>query len=417
MPLSNASARSTTKRTAKSSGQFLDRHEDVAELAERIRSFGVMGIDTEFISERRYRPELALLQVATLDGIYLIDPLADHIQEAPDQPIWDAMADPSVRTIVHALDQEALFCIERTGRLPGDLFDVQLAAGFNGHHFPIAYNRLVSGELRTSVGPSQSRTDWLRRPLTNAQRAYAADDVRWLLDLHDRFIDRMHRDRDGRRHDWLLQETENRLQRLGDREEGRWRRLRGANKLSSRSLAALRELSAWRESVAGSRNMPLRRVVSDDLLTAIAATLPTTQAELTSVRGQDKLHHAHRTEVLSAVAAGLALPEEELPTPAASKRRDSPSRMLVLFLESVLAAACADHEIDPDLVGSSGQIKALIGWNRDGRPSADTPALLRGWRGEVCGEALLHALEGRVSLRISDPRSANPLAVGGVGAE
>ena len=112
---------------------------------------------------------------------------------------------------------------------------MQLAAAFNGHHFPIAYDRLVGVELRRSLGPSQSRTDWMRRPLTEAQQTYAADDVRWLLRLHDRLVERMDAEDGGRRHDWLRQETAERLDRLGDREADRWRKLRGANKLSSRS--------------------------------------------------------------------------------------------------------------------------------------------------------------------------------------
>ena len=278
MPLSNA-------RAARASEQLLDRHEDVAELADRIRAEGVMGLDTEFVSERTYQPQLALLQVATRDEIFLIDPLADHIQEAPDQPIWDVMADPSVRTIVHAHDQEAQFCLQRTGRAPGELFDVQLAAAFSGHYYPIAYDKLVGRELRRGVGPSQSRTNWLQRPLTDAQRRYAAEDVRWLFRLHDRFVRRMSDDEEQQRFGWLREETQTRLDRLSRRETDRWRRLSGANKLSPRSLAALRELSAWRESVASARNIPFRRIASDDLLVAVSATRPTSQSELSSVRG------------------------------------------------------------------------------------------------------------------------------------
>ena len=88
--------------------------------------------------------------------------------------------------------------------------------------------------------------------------------------------------------------------------------------------------------------------------------------------------------------------------------------MVVLFLESVLAAACAKHQIDPDLVGGSSQLRALVAWNENGRPPELTPRLLKGWRGEVCAEPLLEALAGRISLRINDPLSANPLAVGGL---
>ena len=393
---------------------LLDRHEDVAALAERIRDDGIMGLDTEFVGERTYQPQLCLLQVSTRDEIFLIDPLAEHIQIAPDQPIWDLMASPSVRTVVHSLDQEALFCLQRTGKTPGDLFDVQLAAAFSGYYFPIAYDKLVGRELRHGVGPSQSRTNWLQRPLTSAQCRYAAEDVRWLIGLHDRFLSRMSDDLEQERLGWLREETEARLSRLSTRETDRWRRLPGANKLTPRSLAALRELSSWRESVASDRNIPLRRIASDDLLVAIAATRPRSTAELSSVRGIKQLKRAYYSDLLAAVDAALAIPEDELPARATRHHGGKPSRMVVLFLESVLGAACAKHQIDPDLVGGSSQLRALVAWNENGRPPDLTPRLLKGWRGEVCAEPLLDALAGRISLRINDPLSANPLAVGGL---
>ncbi len=373
-----------------------------------------MGLDTEFVSERTYQPTLALLQVATRNEIFLIDPLADHIQKAPDQPIWDLMADPSVRTVVHAHDQEAQFCLQRTGQPPGDLFDVQLAAAFSGHYYPIAYDKLVGRELSRSVGPSQSRTNWLQRPLTKAQQRYAADDVRWLILLHDRFLERLSDDPQQRRFRWLREETSNRLHRLSRRETDRWRRLSGANRLSPRSLAALRELSAWRERVARRRDIPFRRIASDELLIALAASRPKSQAELSSVRGIGQLKQSYFSDVLKAVDTALSFSEGELPIRATRHHGGKPSRMVVLFLESVLAAACAEHEIDADLVGSSSQLRALVSWNENGRPSEQTPALLEGWRRDVCAKPLLEALEGRVSLRISDPLSANPLAVGGL---
>ena len=408
MPLSNAQA-------AESAAPLLDRYEEVEALAEQIRSQGVMGLDTEFISERTYHPQLALLQVSTPDGIFLIDPLAEHIQKAPDQPIWELMADREVVTVVHAHDQESRFCLQRTGRAPGNLFDVQLAAAFNGFYYPIAYDRLVGGVLRRSLGSSQSRTNWLRRPLTAAQMRYAADDVRHLLPLKEAFTSRMTGD-DGRRLRWLREETKQRLDRLSDRETDRWRRLSGANKLSPRSLAALRELSAWRESTAQRHDMPFRRVASDDLLVSLAATRPASESELASIRGIGKLSVGYREQVLQAVWTANELPDDELPARAATQRNGKPSRMVLLFLESVLAAACAEHEIDPALVGGSSQLRALIAWNEGDRAAELTPPLLEGWRGEVCSAPLLDALEGRLSLRISDPLSANPLAVGGLTA-
>lgn len=407
MPLSKAQAPQSTT-------PLLDHYEEVDALAEQIRSHGLMGLDTEFISERTYQPQLALLQVSTPDGIYLIDPLSDHIQKAPDQPIWDLMTDPEVMTVVHAHDQESRFCLQRTGRAPANLFDVQLAAAFSGYYYPIAYDRLVGNVLRRSVGPSQSRTNWLRRPLTGAQLRYAADDVRHLLPLYEALTSRMTHDDDPRRLGWLREETATRLDRLSDRETDRWRRLSGANKLSPRSLAALRELSAWRESTAQRHDMPFRRVASDDLLVSLAATRPASATELASIRGIGKLGAGYHEQVLRAVWTANELPDDELPVRMVQHRNGKPSRMVLLFLESVLAAACASHQIDPALVGSSSQLRALIAWNQQGRSSELIPPLLKGWRGEVCAEPLLDALEGRLSLRIEDPLSANPLAVGGL---
>jgi len=188
----------------------------------------------------------------------------------------------------------------------------------------------------------------------------------------------------------------------------------GANKLGARSLARRRERSSWREAVASERDIPFRRIASDDLLVAIAATRPTSAAELSSIRGIKQLKQAYFSDVLGAVGAALAIPEDELPARATRHHGGKPSRMVVLFLESVLAAACAKHQIDPDLVGGSSQLRALVAWNENGRPPELTPRLLKGWRGEVCAEPLLEALAGRISLRINDPLSANPLAVGGL---
>ena len=372
-----------------------------------------MGLDTEFISERTYHPQLALLQVATRDGIYLIDPLAEH---APglDQPIWEAMVDPGVCTVVHAHDQESQFCLQRTGQPPADLFDVQLAAAFSGYHYPIAYDRLVARELHRSVGASQSRTNWLQRPLTNAQRQYAANDVRWLLRLHQRFVRRMTDDSGSRRLEWLAAETAAQLDRLSERQTGRWRRLPGANRLSPRSRAALRALTHWREQAAQHRNVPLRRIVADELLVAIAASRPSSLSDLQSVRGIDQLRRADRPAMLDVVSAVAELPEDQLPPRATQPKADKPARMLMLFLESVLAAACAIHEIEPSLVANNRQLRALLEWNARGRPSGAAPDWLDSWRGEVCGEALLRALDGEIILRIHDPSAEHPLTVAGL---
>ena len=395
---------------AASSTALLVEQAEVSDLAASVRRHGIMGLDTEFVSERTYRPVLALVQVATPDGVFLIDPLAPG---EPDQPIWDAMADADVCTVVHALHEEARFCLRRTGRLPGDLFDVQLGAAFNGSHYPIAYDKLVGQELRRSLGPSQSRTDWLQRPLTGPQMRYAADDVRWLLPLRDRLQARMQANQSL---GWFQEEMSQRLRELErGGGEGVWRRLAGSGKLQPRSLAALRELAQWREHEAARADVPLRRVARDDLLIGIAQQRPSNLEELLSLRGGRDLRRQHRTPILRAVQRALDLAEPDLPQRERPQRQPKPKRAALLFLEAVLTAACERHRVDPSLVGSSGQLRQLVAWNANGRDPDRRPPLLRGWRAEVCGDALLDALSGQVSLRLSDPQAAQPLAMVGTG--
>ena len=390
---------------------WIERRTDVEALAEQIHTDGIMALDTEFISERSYRPKLALVQVATTDGVYLIDPLVSDPDGPTDQPIWDAMADPSVRTIVHAHEQESRFCLQRTGNRPGDLFDVQLAAGLSGYHFPIAYDQLVRSALKRSMGPSQSRTNWTQRPLTDAQRQYAGDDVRWLIPLYDRFLSRWSRAEAFDPASWLSEELSGRLTRLGQGSVDPWRRVRGIGKLRPRALAVFRELHGWREQVAAERDVPIRRVAPDDTLLAIAAAHPTTAAELATVRGIERLRQTHRPDVLHAVQTALALPDAALPPALNRQRGPKRSPMLVSFLECVLAAACARCNVAPELVGGASQLRALITWYNDRQPDDQRPQLLQGWRREVCGDPLLQALNGKVRLRISDPSADNPIDI------
>ena len=248
------------------------------------------------------------------------------------------------------------------------------------------------------MGPSQSRTNWLQRPLTDAQRRYAAEDVRWLFRLHDRFVRRMSDDEEQQRFGWLREETQTRLDRLSRRETDRWRRLSGANKLSPRSLAALRELSSWRESVASARNIPFRRIASDDLLVAVSATRPTSQSELSSVRGVGQLKQSYFSRRARRDRDGALAARSRAADP-----RDAASWRQAVADGGALPGVGAGGGVREasDRPGARGRqfaaLRALVSWNEGGRSAEHMPRLLTGWRGEVCAEPLLDALAGRIS--------------------
>ena len=382
--------------------------DEVAALADSIRAHGVMGLDTEFITERTYRPRLALVQVSTPDGDWIIDPLAAG---GPDAPIWECMADPAVTTVVHAHQQETRFCIERAGRPPANLFDVQLAAAFAGLRYPIGYSALVAAELRRDSAESQSRTEWTRRPLSPAQIRYAADDVHWLLPLHRKLGRRL---ADSGRLAWLEEETEAALAGVaaGGAGEPRWRKIGGAGKLGPRSLAALRELSEWRDREAARADIPLKRIARDDILAAVAAALPGSLDDLMRIRGASEMPRRHRAPLLEAVARARELPERELPERVRSNRPSGSAKALHRFLEAVLESACADHGVDAGLAGNASDLNELIAARLKPRAGGREPRLLSGWRRDVCGLQLCEAIDGRVALRIGDPRAAHPLVAG-----
>lgn len=384
--------------------QPLTNPAQIAELSESIRRGGVFALDTEFISEGAYSPQLALVQVATPEWIALIDPLVDG---RPDQPIWDAVADPSITTVVHAHDQESRFCYERTGSAPQNLFDAQLAAAFSGYRFPISYGALLDEELGVRAAASQSRTDWTRRPLSGSQLRYAADDVRWLLPLHQRLSERL---ADDERAGWLREETQLRVASLdaaAAAETPAWRKLSGSRRLNRRGLAALRELHGWRMDAARAANQSLKRIARDDVLVAVAQTLPGTLEDLQRVRGVETVPRRHRPPMLAAVQRAAELPSDRLPERILEP--PPPPRTLTAFVDALLDALCAERLIDTKLVAASADVRAIVEWAREPQSQGATPRLLHSWRREFAGEAILAALDGRIALRIADHRSEQPL--------
>ena len=379
---------------------------DADALYDEIRQARIFGLDTEFVSEHTYQPQLALAQVATPDRILILDPL----QLPPLAGLWELAADPQIEIVMHAGEQESRFCWLETGSLPTNVFDVQIAAGLLGHRFPIAYHSLVRAVLNRHAEQGQTRSDWMRRPLSDRQLAYAADDVDHLIPLRDTLGAAL----DQRtRLPWLDDETNHRDdQLLAELTQDRWWRVTGAQKLGRRDLAAVRELFLWREDLARSRDLPRRRVLRDDLIIAAAQAAPTDLDDLQRVRGMERLPHRDRPGLLDAIQTAQNLPPQELPQKHRSdSSAPSQARMLALTLEALLESICIEREVAPSLVGGAGDLRRLIDWHLAGRDGEVLPRLLTGWRAEVCGQLLEDALAGRVRIRVGDPASDHPLVV------
>lgn len=381
-------------------------------LCSRLASADRIGIDTEFVSEDTFRPELCLVQVATRDELAVIDPY-----KAGDlTPFWRTLVEGTHVTIVHAAREELNFALTACNRPLANLFDTQLAAGLCSAEYPSSYAATVTRFLNARPAKGEQRTDWRRRPLSPEQVDYALEDVRYLLPLHDRLqhkLDRMIRA------SWLNEEMDRWLADIHDaRERPRWRRVSGLGNLPPRSLAIVRELWMWRRKEAEKRNVPPRRVLRDDLLVELARRKSDNVDRIRDVRG---MHRGMKREALEELATcirrGLSAPLDDIER-RSHEAMPSQLNLLGQFLTPALSSICRSANVATSLAGTATDVRDLIAFRLGFTDPADDPPLLAtGWRAELVGHLIEDLLAGKKSIRIEDPLSEHPLAFDPVGGE
>ena len=387
--------------------ELLTTADQLHELCRRLADASIVALDTEFVSEYSYRPELCLVQVAVDGKLAAIDPR----MVGDLTPLWSQLAAEGTETVVHAGREEFWFCLQAIGRRPRLWWDVQIAAGMVGMDYPSSYAKLVAGLLGQSPPKGETRTDWRRRPLSRRQLEYAMYDVVHLVPMRDELRRRL--DRLGRL-DWFEREM-TAWQDDVERSKGsqRWRRISGASGLPSRSLAIARELWLWREDEAMRRNCPARRVLRDDLIVELARRGMADHKRIDAVRGLQRGDLKNKIPQMSrAIAAGLQVPDAECPE---MFRGSPPSqvRAIAQFLAVALASICRSRNIAPGLVGSVQDVRELVAYHLRLEPSDDNkvPALACGWRAEIVGKQIEQLLAGKLAIRITDPVSDEPLSI------
>ena len=369
--------------------------EELEAFCRRMRAETFITVDTEFMRERTYWPELCLVQIAGAHEVAVIDSMADGIDLAA---LGQLFADEAVTKVFHAARQDIEIFVLRFGDVPRPLFDTQVAAMVAGFGDQVGYDALIASLTGGLIDKAHRFSDWSVRPLSAAQIEYAAADVTHLREAYQRLSRRL--EQEGRL-SWVAEEVAilNNPDTYRTDPQTAWERLRPRS-TNRRFLHTLKEAAAWREKEAQRINIPRQRLVKDEALLEIAATAPTTPEALARVRGVTRGFAEGRSgsALLEALAVAGRAPDAALPV--ASQLRDSnrPSAALVSLLKVLLAAKCEQHHVAAKLVASSDDIDRLA--------LEDTPAIpaVTGWRREVFGNDALLLKQGRIALGVDGKR-------------
>jgi ribonuclease D len=386
---------------AEAAPALITETEALAALCERLRRESFVTVDTEFMRERTYWPELCLVQLGGEHEVAVVDALAPGLDLAP---LGALLADVNVVKVFHAARQDVEIFLLRFGAVPVPLYDTQIAAMVAGFGDQVSYDALARALANASIDKAHRFSDWAARPLSPAQIAYAAADVTHLRHIYTGLTARL--EREGRTK-WVAEEMAALAEPATYRAdpETQWERLKPRSH-NRRFLGLLRAAAAWREREAQRVNIPRQRLVKDETLLEIAATAPATAADLARARGISEGFAKGKSgaSLLAALAEARTLPDSALPEIPRDRAGPSPSPALVALLKVLLAAQSEAHHVAPRLLANSDDLERLAAGD------TDVPAL-QGWRREVFGEQALALRAGRVALGV-DGRRVKLIATG-----
>lgn len=374
--------------------ELITTTEALSAACDRLARHPFVTVDTEFMRETTYYPKLCLIQMASPDDAVLVDPLAPGLDLAPFLAL---MANEEVVKVFHSARQD-LEIVWILGRMiPTPLFDTQVAAMVCGYGDSVSYEQLANDLAKARIDKSSRFTDWSRRPLSDAQLAYALSDVTHLIAVYEALEAKLAET--GRR-SWLEEEMAilTSPDTYAAEPETAYRRLAGRVR-KAREMAVLMELAAWREREAQSRDVPRQRVMKDDAVVELATTQPRDAAGLGRLRALPNGFERSRAAepVLAAIARGL---ETDPATIAMPERRGGRGQTgsTVDLLKVLLKAVCEEEGVAPKIVATVDDLEAIAEGDE-----ADVPAL-SGWRRVLFGERALALKHGRLMLGLRDGR-------------
>lgn len=363
--------------------EWIDNDHDLDLLLDRLQTQDRIALDTEFHREKTYFPRLALIQLAWLDGIAIIDPLAC------DAAKLIRIFGSRHLIILHAAQQDLDVMTHAMGAIPERIFDTQIAAGFLGYSTP-SLASLVNSELKLVLPKGDRLTDWLRRPLTDGQKSYAASDVEHLLEIHDLLTAKLD---ERQRTTWAADACEELRQRKvgpGNPADA-WQKQKDVRALKPRTRGVLAALAEWRERRAMASDIPPRQVLPDLALQGIAQREPTSLGDLAQARGVDDRHTRGTIgqEILAAVSRGKENPIENAVSEGEDVERHL--RPAITLISAWISEVARIEHVDTALLATRNDIVAFLRKDVDAR-------LATGWRHDLIGDQLDDLLQGRAGL-------------------
>ncbi len=373
---------------------MIDTPDALAALISKARLQPCVAVDTEFVWERTYYANLGVVQVGwSMEEAYLIDTVA---LDGQLHALGWLLEDVAVRKVLHDAPQDLQILHRATGAHARNVFDTRIAAGFAGLGGTLSLQRLLRATVNVDLPKTESRSDWLKRPLTASQITYAQDDVRYLCAAA---ADIERRVREAGRIDWMMEELATLetpdlyAERNPDEMESR---VKGTGRMRTRERSVVRELAGWREIEARDRNLPRRHVISDEAVVLLAKKRPTDPDDAAQLKGVPR---RYADALVSAIATGMDRAKSDPPTQDNSRIEDETVGARVDLMLAYLKGRGIAEGVDPSLVANRSDILDVADYGGDG--PAPELALLKGWRRDFIGDDLIRLQRGELAIRVN----------------
>ncbi|TWG67542.1 ribonuclease D [Aminobacter sp. J44] len=370
---------------------LITRQEELDTVIGELSRSDFVTVDTEFIRETTFWPELCLIQMAAPGVTALVDPLAPGLDLAP---FFRLMADERILKVFHAARQDVEIIYHLGKIIPTPMFDTQVAAAVCGFGDSVSYDQLVQKVTGARIDKTSRFTDWRHRPLSDKQLEYALADVTHLIDVYRHLKDEL--ERENRAH-WLNEEMSvlTSPETYDPDPEDAWKRLKMRVR-KPQELAIMQAVATWREYEARERNVPRGRVLKDDAIFEIAQQAPRDAAALARLRTTPKGWERSSTAagVLAAVNKALEIPKDQLPKLPKQVQQAEGTSAAAELLKVLLKIVAEQQGVAPKVLASSEDVEKIAASGEN----ADVPAM-HGWRREVFGERALALVRGEIALK------------------